>query len=292
MLLALLLALPAAFAQPKLLDVEALRALELDTVRAGVPASYSRGFRRHAREVGDDAGDALAFYADALGLQRSIRVAVLDAADWSRVSPLPYGLPFVTEGVAVLPAAGGILADDFAALPIDAARRARLEGAAGSLDAAIARFVDVIAYHEIGHELVDAHGLSLPTRWLEEFVSSYFAYAFLRARHPEHAVVFDELSQAKVDAHQPTHRSLAEFEELYVGVGPSDYAWYQCRFQRQVQVVYEARGMAFLTDLRAAFPRGAAPASAEEVLTRLDAAAPGLGAWVEAFPVARAATPE
>jgi hypothetical protein len=280
----LLVALLASDAHAQaLLDAAALDAMPLKRVGAELPTVCSRGHRAHARDVGDAMGEALAFYEQRLGVELELRVALLGPEDWARVTPVPYGLPLVDQGVAVLPAAGGIVAGDFGAMPLDDARRQRLIEAAGSVDAAVARFVDVIGFHELGHALVGAYGLQLPAKWLDELVATWFAYAFLRAEHPELAVVFDELSQAKADTYSPEHRTLAEFDALYLGVGPADYVWYQSRFERQVQVIYDARGLAFAEDLKAAFPPGAPPPTDAELAATLDRIAPGMAEWMAEF---------
>ena len=52
------------------------------------------------------------------------------------------------------------------------------------LEAASDDFVDVIALHELGHVLLIHYGIDPGCHWLNEFVASYFACAFVAERHP------------------------------------------------------------------------------------------------------------
>jgi hypothetical protein len=184
----------------------------------------------------------------------------------------------------VLPTRCGFVGEEFGSLPLDDARRARLVATLGSVDLAVARFVDIIGYHELGHALAGASGFATESHWLNELTATYFAYAFLRAEHPELATVFEELGAAKLDGYTPTHTTLANFDALYVGVGPSDYTWYQSLFLQEVTRIYEADGLAFLSRLEEVFPAGATPAEADARLSQLEQVSPELRRWVEATP--------
>ncbi len=230
--------------------------------------------------------DALRLFADSLGVAPALSLAVLERTTWERIITWqPYGIPGVegTPPVAFLPATDdNVAANDALGIEAgvsDAARR--LVGAAGlTWPEASRRYVHLVGLHELGHALAAAYGISVRSKWFNEWLATYVAYAFLRATRPQQAHLWEGILQGYIDAVQPEHRTIATFERLYFGVGSLNYVWYQARFQQQVAAVYERHGVGFLRTLRATFPRGAAPiASQEALLARLETLAPGFAAW-------------
>jgi hypothetical protein len=100
-------------------------------------------------------------------------------------------------------------------------------------------------------------------------------------------------AQAYLDAASPEHRTLGDFEKLYIRVGVHNYCWYQAMFNRRVSEIRAERGLDFLSDLQREFPAGdsgagaalkrqARPASVT-LLDRLELLAPGFTQWAEGF---------
>jgi hypothetical protein len=116
-----------------------------------------------------------------------------------------------------------------------------------------------------------------------EFLASYFAYAFMDARRPELARLWDLMGKAKVEGYTPRHRTLDDFERLYADVGPADYGWYQSVFEARANPLGEKQGLSFIRKVKEVFPAGAERLPAAEVLRRLEAVAPGFGRWAKAF---------
>ena len=82
----------------------------------------------------------------------------------------------------------------------------------------------------------------------------------------------------------PQHRSLADFERLYSGVGAGNYIWYQNRFSERVFAVFRTEGLDFLRNVKDAFPSLANETLAsDEVLVRLEKIRPGFQAWARSF---------
>ncbi len=249
---------------------------------------FERGHEAKALRLRALVQDALRFYADSLGVRPALSLAVLERPTWERIITWqPYGIPGVegTPPVAFLPATDdNLAAADAVGIEAgisDSARR--LVGAAGlSWPDASRRYVDLVGLHELGHALVAEYGIAARSMWLNEWLATYVAYAFLRATRPQQAHVWEGILQGYVDAVRPEHRTLDTFDRLYFGVGSLNYVWYQARFQQQVVAVYEAHGVEFLRTMRATFPRGATPIASNPVLlTRLERLAPGFLAWGE-----------
>jgi hypothetical protein len=285
-LAAALIAVPAAAqpaAAPPMLDQ--VRALGLDSVAGPLPAHYSAGFATRAAEVQAILREAARFFADSLGLPTTVHVAVLAAPEWQRLTQVPYGVPFVNGGVVFIPAVGdGVIAADFLALEGGAspAVRAKVAETRATFADNARRMTDLIGYHELGHGYTRAYGIRSHTRWFNEFLATYLVYAFLHRARPLLARGFEAMVQAKLDGPTPAHTTLADFDRLYIGVGPENYNWYQAAFALQAAEVFQAEGLGFLARVRQAFPVTDGPAlDSDTVLARLEAIRPGFRAWAE-----------
>jgi hypothetical protein len=270
--------------------------LDLPKLKSGIPTYYSDGARERAKKLQSAIADMKAFYQKRLGLLPEVSLAVLNSNDWAKVHWLPYGLPSIdgTPPVIFMPAtSGGIAFHQMmarkAAIPPDVLR-GFLEKNQTTFEAVADDFVDVIGFHELGHELCASYGMDARCNWLNEFAASYFAYAFIAERRPASRRVFDLLGRPSHA--RPKNTTLADFERLYVEV--DDYGWYQGLFETRIRELYPRAGWQFLKALRNEFPPtdGAikqppvAKADAippEEVLERVEKIAPGFQAWAKVF---------
>lgn len=284
---------PAGVAPPATAASPASEAELLQRVRAlNTPSStnlitvyYTEGHQEKALRLRSLVEEAMRFYADSLGLQAPLSLAVLDRDHWGRIGvPQPYGIPGVggTPPVAFLPATDdNVAADDALSIRagVSPAALRLLEASGHSYEDGARRYVDLVGLHELGHAYNRAYGIRPGHRWLNELLATYAAYAFMRQRHPWQAQLWDGILQGYVDAVRPRHTSLEDFNRLYAGVGPQNYVWYQAQFQEMVRSTYEAKGLGFLREVRAAFPEGEAPASMDAALDRLERIQPGFRAW-------------
>jgi hypothetical protein len=95
-------------------------------------------------------------------------------------------------------------------------------------------------------------GLDLPPGWLVEFLATYLGCCFLVASRPEDASLWYALARAHAEGVNPEHRSLEMLDELYFGVGPDNYIWYQNTLTLMVERVQVDLGLDFALRLRAA----------------------------------------
>jgi hypothetical protein len=138
--------------------------------------------------------------------------------------------------------------------------------------------VDLIGFHELGHLLVHPYGIATASPWLNEFLSTYFSYAFMSTNYPHLADMYMAFAVFP-SSYQPGYTSLAEFDEHYIRVGFENYGWYQGIFAAKASEVFAHRGLGFLKDVRDAFPEGSENLSGTEVLNRLDNIYQGFLEW-------------
>jgi hypothetical protein len=158
-----------------------------------------------------------------------------------------------------------------------------------TFEALASQFVDLLGFHELGHLLTDNFGIDPQDLWLDEFLASYWSYAYIAERQPEWKRVFELLGRPlKI---RPKNTSLEDFERLYADV--DDLGWYHGMFEARIREEYPQLGLKFLSDLKREFPLTTAKPVYEgpvtgrmkpaEVLERLEKVAPGFKKWASGF---------
>lgn len=255
------------------------------TALDGVPRTlHSHGAAQRAARLQSTLHQAQAYLSRQLPTAVEYTLAVADADAWKRgCHPVPYGLPHMhPDGMFIFLAADPDNAASAAYASIAAqlppSIRARIERTTPFAQAA-QDFVDLIGLHELGHVYADAAGLHRDRHWLGEFIASYLAYDYLVAAEPQSAALWRDMNLAFSSGPPPTHTSLEDFNRLYDGMPPQNYGWYQGRFQRRVEEVHARMGIAFVHALAALAQDDVQDHT--NLLARLDAIAPGFGAWAE-----------
>ncbi len=218
---------------------EKVEALNLPQLSGSVTTNYSKSFEQRAREVQDLLAPAGAFFEEHLGVKEDFQLAILDEQDWQNVTPIPYGLPFVSgpPNVVFIPATPN---HELARIILSAIKNKGFDKKYGLSNKAISElFVALIGFHELGHVYARAYGISFPNKWTFEFVATYMAYYYLKENKPEYNALWLDAGSALLDVIEPRHTSLADFERLYTRVGIANYAWYQVVFLQQVHETYQ-----------------------------------------------------
>ena len=297
--LALIAAVAANAGAQLVRPLDAVQALRLDSLVGPITVYYSAGGRDRARDVAAMLVKAKPLFRDSLGLVLEFHLALLNEVHWRTIKreqrsstqpiPMPYGVPWVSDPphVVFLPVdRGGAVSQDFASASVYArpADVAQLQSAGLSFDEAAHRMVDLIGFHELGHNYAQAMGISFSPKWLAELVATYFAYAYLSTTQPDQARLWDVMIRAKLAAPRPARTSLDYFEAAPRPMEPRTYNWYQAMFAQRVSELVPRYGFGFLRRVREAFPENASEKpSNEEALRRLDVFGPGFSTWAKQF---------
>jgi len=274
--------------------VARLNELGLPTLKGKIPAYYSTGHREHAQKLQAAIEDMNAFYQPRLGIQADVTLALLNAEDWKKVTGHSYSLPGITGDppVILMPATSdnpvfGLMDARKADIPPQQLQ-VFLKDNHTTFDDVASEFVDLIGFHELGHNLNDRYGIDSQNRWFNELLATYWAYVYISERQPEWKSVFALLGRPS--SVRPKNTTLEDFERLYSHV--DDYGWYQGMFESRVQEMGPL-GIKFLRDLKNQFPRKSdAPRFNDppdsrmkpaELLEQLEKIAPGFQKWAEGF---------
>lgn len=266
---------------------EQVQALNLDSTDIGVKLYYSQGYLERGIQISKQIENARLFYLDSLSIDARIRIALLDTTDYAKVSTgIPYGLPFVRNGFVMLPADNsiGAVKSMYAPFANTASQEiiSNLNNAGFEYKDALNFMVDLIGLHELGHTQVYSYGLDTKQKWFNEFMASYFGYAYMQVEEPNMAIIWDNIMHAGFEGYVPNHQTLDEFNELYFGVGVGDYVWYQNAFQERIREVYSKNGLDFIRLVKEKLSDASfQPETADELLESLEEIEPGFVKWAK-----------
>lgn len=290
-LLALTIAIGSVGQQP-FAPLNALRKLRLPNQPGAVPVYYSACCQERAMQVQSVLADCVHFYKDKLGIDQEIIAAVLDENDWNRVieerpnhrGP-PYGMTHWAGPpyVAFTPADDrGIITQGLLADKDHETQKTRelLDSVHLTFDQAARNFIIHPTLHELGHRLVHSYGIQPPDEegaaWFNEFLSTYFAYAYEKSNRPQLAVIVEAV--ARMSSAPVTYTAVEDFPKT--SRDAANFVWYHHQFESRVVEVYAQQGLGFLMKAKATFPAGGQlHLSNAEVLSKLEQISPGFQAW-------------
>lgn len=273
--------------QKQLTNAEKLHNLKLDSTNVGELVYYSKGYSERGELISKQIENAKLFYLDSLNIDVQIKIALLDTTDYNSISTgVPYGLPFVNNGLIFQPADTSIGAVKSMYAPFENSVSqeiiSNLKNVGFEYKDALNFMVDLIALHELGHTQVYSYELDTKQAWFNEFMASYFGYAYMKIKEPKMAVIWDNIMQAGFESYVPNHQTLNEFNELYFGVGVDDYVWFQNAFQERIKEVYSKRGLDFIRLAKEKLSDSAfQPKTSLELLEALEEIEPGFIKWAE-----------
>jgi len=267
----------------------AIRTLGLSALPGDPATYYSANAELRATSLQTLLGGELAYFADQFHAQLApITMAVLDPHDWPSVAgDEPFGMPSVSAAkpyVFVMPTDWNqVTWMDFPRredLPPGIVKRLLQNGKTWNE----VKFEggDGIGTHEIGHTIVYELGIDAQKHWFNELLASYVGYAYLKARHPHHALSSEAFWNYELGHTPHPFTSLKDFETRYLELQekyPGNYGWYQVALDQRVMEVYQHSGIDFLRQVRMRFPKGSRKLSTIELLNTLEAMNPGWITW-------------
>jgi hypothetical protein len=252
-----------------------------------IPAYYPAGSVDRAKQLQAILTRGVDFYRRELGVDQPVALALLGPAEWRAWNPqytAPGGAPYarMLPGVSrtpgrpptmVLPAQSGhALSDIIRRMWTQSPELAAL---GPSADSVADRYAALVGFHELGHVYTAADSVLPAEGWFNEFLATYLEYAFLRARQPDDARLWDTVCTALLNHLEPQQTSLAK---MHGGGGPDTYVWYHSSLQTRVREVYDAHGLEFYRKVRMR-RREIGPHAKAPLIQTLEPIAPGFLAW-------------
>lgn len=259
-----------------------IRSLGLDTAQVGrVTVYFADTDRERAVQLGALASEAASYYSSALEVSFPLHLAVLSPADWfdpyAEGEPTPYGSPW------------GWVPDLLMAVPASVDEGVLILGPDQGRNA---RRIQFVMLHEYGH-LANKRYLHPESvrqysavRWFEEYLATYFAYAFWESVYPSYAAASRAEWAAFVESYRPPVLSLdwTFMQSLSPEEYGQTYAWYQMVLNLRAADVFREEGLDFLRRVRDEMAwESSAEWTTRSVLASVERIAPGFGAWAEAL---------
>jgi hypothetical protein len=206
-----------------------------------------------------------------------LRLAVIDSSQWTGFN-VPYGFSFINpkQGWIVIP--GDLNYQKFANLmgfypfsDVVIKNVGKLSQDPESLLTDV--FYKYTSIHELGHyyrrNILKA---SAPDWWTNEWIASYFATDFLYHNDRKSLEVIDIYTSTYAKEFVPKHRTLADFDSTYAGLGLQNYCWYHAMFQPMIEDIYSTYKKDFMVTYAKTFPitNDQPEISQEELLKTLD----------------------
>lgn len=208
----------------------------------------SRETEERAEELATRCEAAYWFLGERLERRPEVTLLALSATDWSRFATAPFGMPGYADGHLVLAGAPSQFSAGLARLldlaEPDLQQWARdVYGSPGG-DIDLDPFFTLLSVHELGHGFQRTTPGRFPRRWLDELFGNVCLHSHIAEESPATLPVLETfpLAFGTIDPAHFRHRSLADFERLYIGVGMENYAWYQCRLHVLAKRLYDADG--------------------------------------------------
>jgi len=235
---------------PTLSTLEKVKHLDLNSIDGNITAYYSAGYEDRALSHLNLLQNSTEFFEENFEIDQKFSIAIIDSANWKKITSVPYGLPFVSGPpyIVCFPANSDNILSNTITNVIDGYQ---LNTQYGMTNKEIVNlFISLVGFHELGHIYANTYGISFPNKWTFEFTATYFAYFYLDQNFSKERDIWIDVSKIIIEEMQPRYTSLKDFEEKYSGVGVKNYAWYQVVFLLQVEKVYLKQGRAFIEKLR------------------------------------------
>lgn len=220
------------------------------------PVHYSAGFDVRAKALQGLFANCVNYYETTFpGTNFNTHIYILDKGDWGKLDlGFPYGMPFYHPDyqVLVVPAGKNALRR-LTGLPDDPEKS----------DAVLSTF-DFQPIHELGHYFFFTINNLNKEHWMNEFLATYFLICFIKADN----LAPDLQNILKADF-PVAHKSLDDFEKLYLGVGPANYHWYQSKFAALGYSLYPQFKEKLITLVLQNYSRGGKNLDAKSLLLSL-----------------------
>ena len=107
--------------------------------------------------------------------------------------------------------------------------------------------------------------------------------AYIKTKNPRQGLSNDIFMTQGLDAPHPFTK-LESFENQYdelMQKYPANYGWYQLFLDQRVIELYRQRGVDYLRNIQAAFPKGGPTLTSQQVLEKLEFISPGWKSWAQ-----------
>jgi len=198
---------------------------------------------------------AYRFFSKMLNRNAEIHALILGPEHWDKFASFPiFGMPHYVD-MHTLVVAGQesemwkMVVPPMEYLPSDMAQTLRKVYGQADGSVSVASFMDLLALHEMLHlfinQATDTMDFHLPRRWVVELFCNLGLHAYMENEESTKLELLTAYPQAIVTLgyQHLAHKTLDDFEQLYGGMEPPNFAWYQCQLHVAARHIYDAGGI-------------------------------------------------
>jgi hypothetical protein len=256
-----------------------------------VKTYYTPRYRDRAEKIKSAYEGAIRFYEAVYPVHFSLKLAVLDSAEWL-VEELPYGYLAYDSGWAMIPAYMSY--DFFLRLNGIYDQKTALDSVMKSIHVSAEEMINAVlliySLHELGHYFVlELEHASVPDMFANELIATYFSVNYLKSlptRDLANMLVFCSFIKGHYHA---AYRIISDMDSLYTKMPVQNFEWYHCNIALLCNEIYRREQGGFIQSYLQLFPPGNQRSyPTGEVIDLLDAKTGGLvGPWSKELQVLR-----
>jgi hypothetical protein len=241
------------------------------------PVYVSANVEEQAQNSAALCESAYRFFRQTFNVEAQVSVLVLSVQDWAHYAPYPvYGMPHILDTQTLIVAGQNndfwkSLSPPVESLPPELTQVART--VYGLPDGSInyAPFFELLAVHELGHLFHFQASIAFPRNWLTEFFCNLGLHTYVATKLPQKLTILETFPRLVIAGGYDhlAHHTLADFERLYVDVGPQNYGWYQSQLHIAAKQVFDVGNVDVVRRLWNAFRQSDEMLSDEQLALRL-----------------------
>lgn len=204
--------------------------------------------------------EAIDYYEKKFDISIEIELFVFNEEDSEELLSYPYGIPHIdldySPWLVCLPEEKGVIYEQSIRTKdsVKSEIIKELSDLAYSYEEANKIYIDLIAFHELGHAVLYLLELKELPHWLDELLATFIAYAFLVEHYPKYASNYMILSKVFLKEEDLfIFKTLSDFETHYdvmANIEAENYDWYQKKLNKIAEKLYESHNTAFLTKVK------------------------------------------
>jgi len=262
---------------------------------AKLPTYHSPEARQRAIELAETAGSCVHYLEGFYENKVENKLLVLNEKDWTKRLEYPYGLIAGIQNYLWYPLARTENPVFKEMIPYyeNAPNNLRIKLSqiypeqSSQYLGTLLRWWELAMVHEYAHNYNRENEVSIQLKWFDELFCDYITWAYLKRyeeTNPLDVQGIESLSEIMYVGGMELvkHRSLEDFEELYVNVGAANYCWYHGWFNLGAVNLYDKYGEAFIIKIISLYQSESGfDSSSVQLVSRLDLVLEGFQDWYD-----------
>ncbi len=221
-----------------------------------VKTYYTPRYRDRAEKIKSAYEGAIRFYEPLYPVHFSLKMAVLDSAEWL-TEQVPYGYLSYDSGWALIPAYMSY--DFFLRLNGIYDQKTALDSLMKSMDVSPEELINsvllIYSLHELGHYFVlDLEHASIPDMFADELIATYFSLNYFKSLSTKDLSNMLAFCSFIKDHYHPAYRKIFDMDSLFSKMPVQNFKWFHCNIALLCNEIYRREQGGFIRSYLHLFP--------------------------------------